>query len=159
MDPLTAVSLAGTIVQFVSFSREIVHIGKETYMSASGARTETVEVETMIASLSTIHDSLRCVWSNDRVAHERSNQEQMLIKLVEQCEPIYKELQTILQKLHVQGNHRKWKSFCTALKYAWKEDEINDLEKRLIRLQGQIDSHLISDVRYFRLIARVSNTC
>lgn len=146
MDPLTAAGLAGTVVQFISFAHEIISIGKEIYKSSNGARNESVELALVIRDLSKIHDSLRCFWSGD--AKERSKQEQTLFSLIEQCDTVYKELLRILEKPQVQGDHRKWNSFCAALKFVWKEDQINDLEKRLLRLQRQIDSHLISDIRY-----------
>jgi len=145
MDPLTAVGLAGTVVQFVSFSHEIVCLGKEIYKSSSGGRKESVELESIIHDLSEIHSSLGCPFIKE--PREPTKQEKTLFSLVEQCKSIYKELQAVLEKLQIQGDHRKWKSFCAALKIVWKEDQIKDLEKRLLRLQRQIDSHLISDIR------------
>jgi flagellar motility protein MotE (MotC chaperone) len=144
MDPLTAIGLAGSIVQFVSFSHELVSLGKEIYKSSEGTR-EHVELDTMIKDLSYIHKSLLQSWAADPT--RRSEQENNIASLVTQCEPIYKELRRVLASLQVQGDHRKWKSFCKALKSVWKEDQINSLEKRLQRLQQQIDSHLIANIR------------
>jgi hypothetical protein len=146
MDPVTAIGLAGSIVQFVSFSHEFVSLGKEIYKSSAGAREQSIELDTMIQDLSTIHESLLQSWSTD--PNRRSKQENNIAILVTQCEPIYTELQGVLAGLQVQGDHRKWKSFCKALKSVWKEDQISNLEKRLHRLQQQIDSHLITDIRY-----------
>jgi hypothetical protein len=147
MDPMTAIGLAGSIVQFVSFSHEFVSLGKEIYKSSAGVREQSIELDTMIQDLSAIHESLLQSWSTDPT--RRSKQENNIASLVTQCEPIYKELQGVLAGLQVQGDdRRKWKSFCKALKSVWKEDQINNLEKRLHRLQQQIDSHLITDIRY-----------
>jgi hypothetical protein len=147
MDPMTAIGLADSIVQFVSFSHEFVSLGKEIYKSSAGAREQSIELDTMIQDLSAIHKSLLQSWSTDPA--NRSNQENNIASLVTQCEPVYKELQGVLAGLQVQGDdRRKWKSFCKALKSVWKEDQISSLEKRLQRLQQQIDSHLINDIRY-----------
>jgi hypothetical protein len=150
MDPLTAIGLAGAVVQFVSFSHELVSIGKEIYGSASGLRTESVELELVIKDLSETHASVR--HNASAVLQDRTPQENNLISLVEQCEPIYKELNRVLAGLQMQGNHRKWSAFCKALKSIWKEDQVNDMERRLQRLQQQIDSHIIADIRFVTLL-------
>jgi hypothetical protein len=145
MDPLTVIGLAGSVVQFVSFSHELVSLGKEIYRSSTGVRMKSVELEIVMKDLSENHASLRHNVSPN--LQERTPQEANLVSLVEQCEPIYKELQRVLAGLQVQGNHRKWSAFCKALKSIWKEDQINDMERRLQRLQQQIDSHIIADIR------------
>jgi hypothetical protein len=150
MDPLTAIGLAGAVVQFVSFSHELVSLGKEIYGSASGLRTKSVELESVIKDLSENHASLR--HNVSPVLQDRTPQETNLVSLVEECEPIYKELQRVLAGLQAQGNHRKWSAFCKALKSIWKEDQINDMERRLQRLQQQIDSHVIADIRFVTLL-------
>jgi hypothetical protein len=132
MDPLSAVGLAGTVVQFVSFAHEIVSLGKEIYNSPTGAREEAVEIGAMLKDLTELHQSLRYSWRQN--ASQRSQQENTLFGLVEQCEPIHNELQRVLRSLEVQGSHRKWKSLRAAVKVAWKEGDIKDLEKRLHRI-------------------------
>lgn len=143
MDPLTAVGLASSVVQFASFAHEIVSIGKEIYKSATGSRQESVEVGIMLEDLAKLHQSLRYEWKSHRTPEEAT-----LFSLVEQCEPIYKELQKVLKSVVVQGSRLKWRSLCAAVKLVWKEGEINDLEKRLQRMQRQIDSRLVWDIRY-----------
>jgi hypothetical protein len=141
MDPLSAVGLAGAIVQFVSFSREVVSLGKEIYKSPSGTRQESIEIGTMLQDLSELHTSFR------HHQHGTLENSSTLSSLVDQCEPIYAELQKILGSLEAHGSNPKWSSLRAAVKVVWKEKEMNDMEKRLRRLQRQIDSHLISDIR------------
>jgi len=107
-------------------------LGKELYKSSDGVRKESIEIRSMIKDLSTIHDSLRRTWPPD--APERSEKEKNLFNLIEQCEPVYKELERVLSKLHVKGEHKKWKSLCIAVKSAWREDEIRDLERQLQKI-------------------------
>lgn len=100
----------------------------------------------MVKDLSDILETPHYSWSADPA--QRTKQEINLLSLVQQCEPVYKELQRILGSLQLQGEHRQWKLFCKAVKSVWKEDQINDLETRLQALQRQIDSHFIADIRY-----------
>jgi hypothetical protein len=145
LDPLSAIGLAGSIVQFISFAHEMVSLGKEIYKSPTGARQESAEIGAMLKDLSRLHQSLRCDWDSNE-GHQ-SKEEKTLLNLVEQCEPIHIELQRVLQSLVAKGSHRKWESFSLSVKLVWKEGQIHDLEKRLRRLQRQIDSHLVFDIR------------
>jgi hypothetical protein len=45
MDPLTALSLAGTIIQFVDFGCKLLAEGKELYKSTTGILTVNEELE------------------------------------------------------------------------------------------------------------------
>jgi hypothetical protein len=114
LDPLSAIGLAGSIVQFISFAHEMVSLGKEIYKPPTGARQESAEIGAMLKDLSRLHQSLRCEWDlND--GHQ-SKEEKTLLNLVEQCEPIHVELQKVLQSLAVKGSHRKWESLCLTVK-------------------------------------------
>jgi len=139
MDPLTAIGLAGSVVQFVSFAHEIISLGKEVYKSPNGTIQESREIGAMLDDLLDVHGRL----VRSQLHLERGD---ALSRLIDQCAPIYKELESVLESLKSQGGG-KWKSLHTAVKLAWKKGEIKDLEKRLRRLQRQIDSHLVSYIR------------
>ena len=51
MDPLTALSLAGTIVQFVDFGRTLITDARDLYTSSSGTLTANEELELVTADL------------------------------------------------------------------------------------------------------------
>lgn len=141
MDPLTAVGLAASVVQFVSFAREIISLGKEVYKSPNGTIQESREVGAMLEDLSKVRRHFWARWLG-------SPGDNTLSSLISQCRPIHEELERVLKTLMVEGGRRgKWKSLHTAVKLNWKKGEINDLEKRLRRLQRQIDSHLVSYIR------------
>ncbi|KAE9368850.1 hypothetical protein N431DRAFT_65065 [Stipitochalara longipes BDJ] len=149
MDPLSAIGFAGAVVQFVSFAHEIISIGKEVYRSPTGARQEFTEIGIMLEDLAKLHQSLRSdpVRVSRLARLWRWQDDGKLLDLLECCDSIHKELERILKSLVVRGSDRKWKSLCKAVKLVWNESEINDLERRLCRLQRHIDSRLISEIR------------
>ena len=51
MDPLTALSLAGTIVQFFDFGRTLITDARDLYTSSSGTLTANEELELVTANL------------------------------------------------------------------------------------------------------------
>jgi hypothetical protein len=51
MDPLTALSVAGNIIQFVDFSYKLISSSYKLYESASGALVENLELEAIAESV------------------------------------------------------------------------------------------------------------
>jgi hypothetical protein len=59
MDPLTALSLAGTVVQFVDFRSKLLLAGRELYKSTTGSLTVNDEIELVTSDLLAITQKLR----------------------------------------------------------------------------------------------------
>jgi hypothetical protein len=62
MDPLTAVSLAGTILQFIDFSSKLVAGTYEIDRSVSGATAENEDITTVISDLKEIRPGYGDNW-------------------------------------------------------------------------------------------------
>lgn len=59
MDPLTVLSLAGTIVQFVDFGRTLITDARDLYSSSAGTLTANEELELVTADLQALALKLR----------------------------------------------------------------------------------------------------
>jgi len=59
MDPITIVSVLGTVVQFVDFSSKVLSKSAEIYRSGKGALTENADIETTAADLSKLNTRLK----------------------------------------------------------------------------------------------------
>ena len=59
MDPLTALSLAGTIVQFVDYASKIIRGTKHIYKSTSGALSANKDLEERTRALSDLATKLK----------------------------------------------------------------------------------------------------
>ncbi len=57
LDPLTAVSLAGTVVQFVGFSVDLISKSHEAYRS--GSTTDGLELEHVVKDLMDLNERLQ----------------------------------------------------------------------------------------------------
>jgi hypothetical protein len=58
MDPLTALSTAGTIIQFVDFGIKVLVTGNSLYHSTTGAIPENVELEWVTRDLMSLTSKL-----------------------------------------------------------------------------------------------------
>jgi hypothetical protein len=148
LDPLTAVSLAGSIVQFVSFSYKLVTGAKALRESGTGRKAEHEESDIIANCVIELNESLVALESASLTTGNLSRGEKSLLPLRKECVKIGNELMDVLRRLQVSKAHNSWDSVRKALRSIMKEGRIRDLENRLLKLQRQIDSHLISDIQY-----------
>lgn len=143
LEALSAIGLAGNIVQFVHFTWELISKSQEIYHSTSGLSAEHLELKVVSQSLQRLATQLE-------VYH---GQKSSLGILAKQCKDVANELLSAIQKL--QGDDprghpeksKKWKSFRHALKCVWKMDHIVKLQSRLERLRNEIMLQLVSETR------------
>jgi hypothetical protein len=139
MDPLTAVGLAGNIITFVDLSTKVLSRAKELYNSASGSTSENDELESLTKSLKDLADRTRRQAPNNS-QHGRLNitSESVLDNLSQQCIQVADELLDMLDSVKVKGDGRGLKSAIQAVKTAWKQDDIDGLQRRLDRISKQL---------------------
>jgi hypothetical protein len=145
MDPLTAVSLAATVLQFVDFGSKIVSKGYHLYKAADGSLSENEQLAYVITDLKSLnarlkhHEKLSC----------RTRDEQTLEDLSYRCSAIADVLLTKLDKLKVEKGvkFRKWKSFRQALKSVWTKEELDKLAEILSGYRNQLEFHVLLSMR------------
>lgn len=138
MDPLTAVSLAGTIVQFVDFSSKLLSAGRELYKSTAGSLTVNDEIELVTSDLLAIIRKLR---PDETISLE-------FRKICDEAARLAQELLGRLDKLKVKEKDReKWKTMKQALASVWSKDDITALFERLSRISDAIETRILLSVR------------
>ena len=152
LDPLSALSLAAAIVQFVDYSTKIVLGAAEIHASATGSLTKHVDLSSITTDLSGISDNL--VIDDQDQSKTYSKDERALSGLATQCRDVANKLLTTLEDLNVKGPHKKWKSVRQALLSVWRESEIRDIRKRLDTFRNQLTTRLVATLKYgpFQLI-------
>lgn len=151
MDPITAVNLAASIVQFIDFANKLLTGIQETKQSSTGKRAEYEELDLTVDASAKLHEHIVCLTdASDNVA-KLSRREKELLPLQRVCVKIGNELKAALQTASVErsigSKPRGWESVKAGLASVLKERKIRDLEGRLARLQRQIDSHLIAQIQ------------
>jgi hypothetical protein len=147
LDPLSALSVASSLVQFVDFSAKIVSKGHRIFQSKGGSLSENDETETVAKRLRVMVQNLH----SSLASTETSGEEQALGKLCDECIEVAEELNLELEKLKIPNDcrHRKWKSLRQALKSLWSKEKLESVEKRLGELDGQLKLHILILLRYF----------
>jgi hypothetical protein len=153
MDPISALSIAAAVVQFIQFGSSLVSAAQEIYRSEEGMHSQYTEYEESAKRLnnltSKVKSSLHQVGSLGYLPADS----QALEDICNGCLKVSEELQTILQKLQVEKDiegslRRKWKSFGEALRSVWSAPEIKKLNMKLASFRQQLEVHLVFSLRY-----------
>lgn len=153
LDPLTAFSLAGTIVQFVDFSCKLLAKTKDIY---DGEKDVTTKVNEQLRDLA--NDLLnvttklnRPLLRQDGTSEVLNPEEQQLQDLCKASAEIAQDMIDRLNALEPppesHGSKRVWKSFQQAIQLAWSETEMTALSARLSSYREMIQMHIIVQLR------------
>ena len=143
MDPFSALSVAGNVVQFVDFMSGLISTSRELYKSANGTLSVNGDLEITTKDLIQICDGL-IIRPRDSVEDSNSfNLECALVPLCKSCKQLGEELLELLQKLRVKGRHKKLMSVQQALRSVCKGSKIRCYQQRLGEFRSQITIHLI----------------
>jgi hypothetical protein len=144
LDPLTALSLAGTVVQFVDFGSKIVSKGYRLHESGDGTLVENAFSEKLTTDLARMCRDIKQSLSSQAAPGANGIAGQELLKLCSGSLEVAEQLLERFESLKVKGSkHRKWKSARQALKSVCSKQEIEAMEKRLARYREMIEMEMM----------------
>lgn len=147
VDPVTAVALASSIVQFVDFSSKLLSKSHQIHRSATGTLVEHQHLETTTTDLLQLQSKLQLSLRPESATGELTNDERALDSLSRSCVGLGNELLEKLQKLKISGNRKQWKSFRQAFKSIWSKKAVDGLSWRLKGLREEMDTRMIVHLR------------
>jgi hypothetical protein len=157
LDPVSALGIAGNVLQFVDFASKVVSKGTQYYKSLDGALVENTELSAVADNLSKLSRRLETsmpleasmlgIRRHGESDPQYSPAEQGLWEANKECYRISVELVETLDKLKISDSHRKWQSFWQALRSSWSEEHIETLSKRLTQAREQLMTHLLVHIR------------
>jgi hypothetical protein len=137
MDPLTALSLAATIFQFLDFSTKILSDSKDLYKTANGVVLKSNEnLDLVIAHLDKVKSKLYTP-NNVGQGNRDGELERTLHGLCKECQQLAEELLGHLRPLKQDGRSRRWRSLRQALKAVWTKGELDSLNRKLSILREE----------------------
>ncbi|KAL2815415.1 hypothetical protein BDW59DRAFT_166821 [Aspergillus cavernicola] len=132
MDPLSAIGLASSILQFIEFGVNLCQGFSEVASSTTGLTDGNTHISIVVEDLKQATDGLSVK------IHGDSKQERELVQLAGNCQEVSLELAEILSKLRVKRGDRVWSSVRVAWKSTLKQKKIASIEKRLADYRAQI---------------------
>jgi hypothetical protein len=152
-DPLSAISLASSIVQFVDFTIKLVTDGYELYDKGALAHDDELRLVTRDLTQLTKSFANSSSFATGLAGTPRSDHsgitsgvdsEESLYLLASSCHKLGDELLSIIESLSPQKARSGLESFRLSLKSRLKRKRINDIEERLGRYQRQLVMNLTS---------------
>ncbi|CAI6238481.1 unnamed protein product [Periconia digitata] len=153
VDPFSALSLAGNVVQFLDFSQKLLSKGREIYKSAEGAPTTHVELEVIYNDLWDVSNKLAArappspsSSTDTLISFQPSIVDDQIWQLATSCQSVAQELLSIVRQMKVDpdSKHRKWKSFRQAMKGLGKSSRIEELQQRLKAFREELTVKLVA---------------
>ena len=150
MNPLDALSLAGTIIQFVEFSSKVLAGTCELYKSGAEALTVHQQLSLVTDDLSVLSTKLSDSYLGlSGMGVVSSAVDDSFLQICRASSEVSTELNNKLNKLKVTavGKRRKWQTLKQALKSVWSDKELTALVDRLALLRDSIQMHIVVDLR------------
>jgi len=147
LDPLSALSVAGNVVQFIEFTSSVLSESRKTFQSGAGT-SDNNGLESVVEGLLQFSARLKLNLpkNNHGTLPEADNG---LFSVLESCEGIANELLEAFQRLKLKdGPHKRWNSFRQALEGVWKREKLLGIQSRLGFLREQITLHIVSSIRW-----------
>lgn len=130
MDPLSALSIAGNVIQFLDFSTKLFKEAREIYHSSSGTSSGVRTLGTISEQLATLRKSF--------TAEDLKSLD--LKEMAVQCNGVADEMRALVDRVTLKkpGGDGYWASFALALRTVLSKGQIQNLERRLDKLQKQL---------------------
>lgn len=144
MDPLSALSLAGTVIQFVDFGTKLLLNSKELFYSTHGsAFNRTEEVGLAIADLEQLQSNLATI-NNLRLGTSDDDLGQSLESVAKECQDLLEEL---LEHLRAAQTRAGSYGILRTFKVARRQEELDRLGQRLSNLKAEFNLILLTRLR------------
>ena len=147
LDPLSALGLAGNVIQLVDFSWKLLSRTNSLYKASDGASLENREMGMIANDLSRLTNRMHVSLQVTTRSAMLTADEEGLRDLSEACEGVARELLAALDKLRAKGKHQKWESFRKALVAVWSKEKVADIMERLSAFRSQLDTHVLLSLR------------
>jgi RecA-family ATPase len=152
MDPLSALSLAGNVLQFIDFGTKLFSKAGELYKSTVGSLAANDQLELVTADLRALVSKLRQSLSSEETQGEIVQEDKetwsSFKRVCDEAADVADEIILRLGKLRLQdGKFRRLRSILQAVETLWSEREITSLLKRLSSLRIALETRVLFSTR------------
>ncbi|KAJ5528336.1 hypothetical protein N7513_012495 [Penicillium frequentans] len=143
LDPLAALSIATSVIQFVDFGTKLLSKSREIYKSADGVLADHAEQVAIASKLANITRGLSKSADTVNALVNPAPEDTALATVAEDCLEIAEDFSAAIDELAVTGDRTKWKSFRQALKSIWKKEKLEQKMAKLNALRQLVIIHLL----------------
>lgn len=179
MDPLSALSVATKVIQFIDFSHRLLINTREIYHSTDGLTHDMVKLSTVASDLSQLSNNLRAQCNIvENAKPSKGTSEEILLRVCLECQDVSRALHEGISALHgkeqrdlAQRQENKpdtaqtsiyyyfgkeinttLDSFAAALREVWSRKKIKAWHDQLADLRAQLTTASL-DVLWYDLVS------
>ena len=156
MDPISALSLASNVIQFVDFASQLVTTGLDIYKSSHGATRENAALEVSVTQLQNFTASLTVVRADHgklslrqaSIPTELADQHKQISAphvatiqtVASECSLLCAEILAVVNRLKVPQDvsFRRLRAMAASMKTLYRGKQIKDLDERLRSQQTRL---------------------
>jgi hypothetical protein len=154
MDPLSALGLAGNIIQITDFAGRFLSTTREIYESKNGISEEYLFLADSAENFGELLKALSVRLQEERREHPDylkseptvaplAAHDRQLVQLAQECETVTNKLRSELNVLKTKSGPGRMQSVFITLRHMLRDGEIMALEKQLQRIRKQVDTVLL----------------
>lgn len=150
LDPFTALSLTGNVVQFVQFGCSLAAKAYEVYSSNRVISDEGLGMESVTSRLlGIVHDLENHLDTVGPFAFPDSVSKlsRRLLEIADACKMIAEDILRRLEAMKIRELLSVWTSVVQVLKIMWTKDELDALMKRLKAYISELDSAILVSMK------------
>jgi len=150
LDPLSALAVGASVVQFLEFSSKLISKATELYKGSSNALIEIQELHSVSQRLIHLNDDLLTARRSLRIRLKLktlTRSETALEQVSLECSQIAGKFSGTLQELLAPSQHKAWKSCRQAFKSIWNKAGLEAMQRQLGQQREQLVMHLIVVIR------------
>jgi len=140
LDPITALGVAGNLVQFIDFGLKATSKAREIHKSAAGTLQENIDIEAIAEDLAAVTKELEL---SSVTPTSNSNLDDVCVR----CKKTAADLLSALKALKVEGERSKVKSVRQALKAILGKKGVEEMKVRLEGFRGEMQFHVLVDLK------------
>ncbi|KAL9116091.1 MAG: hypothetical protein Q9227_000460 [Pyrenula ochraceoflavens] len=148
MDPVSAFSLAGTILQFIDSGSRFLKLAHELYREEANGSDNLSELNKLTTSFQDVLNTFK--WSRTK-SDNIDGQHGSLAKLANHCQKVVEEMLELLRQLRPYNHPRKRDALKRAFQRIWREEDLKALKSRLDDFQRQFSLHLLASLRQYAM--------
>lgn len=146
MDPLTCLSIAGNVVQFIDFSFKIYSDTRQLY--EDGRLQVHEQTQKAAEDLSKFSKSLSQSSRRQQIIGQATENDIQLGAICQECTKLADEMVARLRKFDVSKKDNVLKSVCQVLRSMWSSDELAKTEETLAGYRDMLNSRLLGSLGY-----------
>ena len=150
LDPFTALSVAGNVVQFVHFGCHLAATAHDVYSVSAGASEENLELETvttrLLGTVRDLDDHLRSL-NDSNPPGSISKSSKRLLEIANACKMVAQDILSRLEVIKLREPPSVWGSVRQAFKIVWTREELDALMKRLKAYVSELDTAILVSMK------------